>query len=244
MEQGILIGSDASAEWLIPWWWKRFSEFNSRPVCVVDFGMSKKMRAWCQKKMEVIPFSLEPVYVRQKNEIALEQLKLWKKQYRGPLWKAREVWFKKPGACLLSPYDLTLWIDLDCEVCASLDPVFAEVQEGVELVIGRQDFRLDAPVLYNSGVILFRKMSPFLHEWNQGCQTQNGSKMGDQDVLTSMLLEGKIRYKEMSPLYNWLMYSGAQPGIIIAHWAAGWGKEYIRKFGGLDSLRCNPTKTC
>jgi hypothetical protein len=68
--------------------------------------------------------------------------------------------------------------------------------------------------------------------------------MGDQDVLTSMLLEGKIRYKEMSPLYNWLMYSGAQPGIIIAHWAAGWGKEYIRKFGGLDSLRCNPTKTC
>ncbi len=237
MEQGILIGSDISAEWLIPWWWKRYSESNDHPVSIVDFGMSQKMRKWCQKKMEVIPFSMDPVYVRPKNEIAKEHLKLWNKQYRGPLWKAREAWFKKPGACLLSPYDLTLWIDLDCEVCESLDPVFREEEEGVELVIGRQDSRLDAPVIYNSGVILFRKNSPFLHEWNRLCLAQNGTMMGDQNILTSMLLEGNIRYKELSPFYNWLMYSGMYPGIVIAHWAAGWGKEYIRQFGGLKSLQ-------
>jgi hypothetical protein len=235
MQQGILIGSDIAAEWLIPWWWKRYREFNGRPVSIVDFGMSLKMRSWCLKKMEVIPFSLSPIDVRPKNEISKEHLKLWKKQYRGPLWQAREAWFKKPGACLLSPYDLTLWIDLDCEVCESLDPVFAEARDDVELVIGKQDWRLDAPVVYNSGVILFRKKSPFLHEWNLRCFSQNASMMGDQDVLTSMLLEGNIQYKELSPFYNWLMYSGVQPGIVIAHWSAGWGKEYIRRFGGLSS---------
>ncbi|MGH2639857.1 MAG: hypothetical protein ACRDF4_11365, partial [Rhabdochlamydiaceae bacterium] len=89
------------------------------------------------------------------------------------------------------------------------------------------------PIVYNSGVILFRRGSPFLKEWDLRCHKQNGTMMGDQDVLTEILLEGKIPFKKLAPFYNWLMYSGIQPGIVIAHWAAGWGKEYIRKYGGL-----------
>lgn len=236
MKHGIIIGADASAEWLIPWWWERYSYHCKLPASIVDFGMSKKQVAWCKKRMEVIPFSSEPLQVQPKSKIAKDHLKLWKKQYRGPLWTAREAWFKKPGACLLSPYDVSLWLDLDCEVCGSLDSLFAEWDPKMELVIGRQDFRLDQSIVYNSGVILFRKKAPFLAKWDLLSHTLNGTRMGDQNVLTEILLEGKTPFKELSPYYNWLMYSGIEPGIVIAHWAAGWGKEYISKFGGLHAL--------
>jgi hypothetical protein len=112
-----------------------------------------------------------------------------------------------------------------------------DFKNNLELVIGLQDFRLDKPTVYNSGVILFRKESPFLNEWNLRCELNNGHHMGDQDVLTEMLLEGKTFFKVLPPHYNWLMYAGIEPGIVIAHWAAGWGKEYIKKFGGLNKLQ-------
>lgn len=235
MKQGILIGADKSAEDLIPWWFRNYSRHSTLPVAIVDFGMSKKAISWCKQRMQVI-FLQESTIIKSKAEIAPNNLKLWKKQYRGPLWKAREAWFKKPQACRLTPFELTLWLDLDCEVCGSLDPLFAEFEEGMELAIGLQDFRLDKPIVYNSGVILFRQESPFLEEWDRSSQEQNGVMMGDQDVLTELLLEGNISFKQLSPFYNWLMYSGVHPGIVIAHWAAGWGKEYIRKYGGLFAL--------
>src|SRR3569832_307212 len=236
MEQGVIIGADQAAEWLIPWWWERYSSYCSRPVTIVDFGMSKSKVTWCEKRMDVIPCTADVAQVLPKNKIAKEHLKLWKKQYRGPLWTARNAWFKKPRACLLSPYELSLWIVLDCEVCGSLDSLFARWNPKFELAIGRQDFRLDEPIVYNSGVILFRKNAPFLARWDQLCRAQNGTMMGDQDVLTSILLEGTTHFEELSPYYNWLMYAGIEPGIVIAHWAAGWGKELISKFGGLHAL--------
>jgi hypothetical protein len=235
MKHGILIGADKSAEELLPWWWKHYSRHCSLPVAVVDFGMSKKALAWCKKHMQLITLKTSSS-VTPKNLIAPEDLKRWKKEYHGPLWKAREAWFKKPKACLLSPFDITLWLDLDCEVCGPLDSLFNELQPDIDLAIALQDFRPGTPTVYNSGVLLFRKKSPFLKEWDQLSQTHNGSMMGDQNVLTSILLKGKIRFKQLSPYYNWLMYRGAEPGIVIAHWAAGWGKEYIRKHGGLFDL--------
>lgn len=236
MKPGVVIGADASAESLIPWWWERYSSHCKLPVSIVDFGMSHKQAAWCRKRMEVIPFTAEHLQIEPKNKISKEYQKLWKKQYRGPIWTSREAWFKKPGACLLSPYDLSLWIDLDCEVCGPLDSLFAEWDEAVELAICKEVFRSDLPVAYNSGVILFQKGAPFLTKWNELCHSQNGTLMGDQDVLLQILLEGTTSFKELPTRYNWLMLGGVQPGIVIAHWASGWGKEYIAKFGGLHAL--------
>jgi hypothetical protein len=104
MKSGILIGADTRAEHLIPWWWKNYSSHCNLPVAIVDFGMSPKRRAWCAKRMEVITLS-DTTSVIPKNQILPEHLKLWKKQYRGPLWQARQAWFNKPKACLLTPFD-------------------------------------------------------------------------------------------------------------------------------------------
>jgi hypothetical protein len=235
VKEGILIGADQAAEKLLPWWWNYYSRYNKRDVVLVDFGMSKKGRAWCHGRIPCIECPKVP-FVKSKESIHPVIVTTWKKRYPGPLWKSRNAWFKKPAACLLSPFDRTLWLDLDCEVCGSLDLLFAEWEEGTELAIAREDFRLSNQQMFNSGVILFQKGAPFLQEWNQRCCLQNGSMMGDQDVLTAMLLEGEIAFKELPPFYNWPMYAGFQMGILIAHWVSGWGKKYIQEFGGLHTL--------
>lgn len=236
MKEGILLGADQIAEELIPWWWSHYSRYNDRPVALVDFGISSKGRSWCQKRMHMIPLPHEASFVQPPEEISIEQSKVWERRYHGPLWESRNAWFKKPQACLLTPFERTLWIDLDCEVCGALDPLFEEWEEGIELGIAREDFKFSQQDMFNSGVILYQQGAPFLKEWNRRCQEQNAIMMGDQDILTAMLLGGNISFKELSPIYNWLMYAGILPGIVIAHWAGGWGKNYIRKFGGLHTL--------
>lgn len=235
MKEGILIGADQGAEKLLSWWWSNYSRYNHRPVTLVDFGMSKTVQAWCKDRFTVLEnFLTQSIQVA--SDIEPNLVKTWKKRYRGPLWKSRQAWFKKPAACLLSPFDITLWLDLDCEVCGSLDPVFAAWEDQIELALAREDFRLSQQEMFNSGVLLFRKSAPFLQQWNDRCQKYNDTMMGDQDVLTDMLLKGEIAFKELPPIYNWPMYAGITPGILIAHWVAGWGKKYIRKFGGLHTL--------
>lgn len=241
MSEGILIGADRQVEEFLPWWWKYYSLYNSRPVSIVDFGMSEKGRAWCVGKMDIIEFKHAFDWMKSKSQIAPESWRQWKKQYHNGcaspnLWKSRHAWFKKPSACLLSPYDLTLWIDIDCEVCGSLEPIFDLKNKAFDLAIAREDFHKEWRPLYNSGVMLFRKNSPFLTQWHDRCRIDNGIVMGDQDVLTQLIVEGSIDVHEIPPNYNWLMYAGVHPGIQIAHWVSDWGKNYIRKFGGLHTL--------
>ncbi len=234
--EGILIAADRNIEDLIPWWWNSYARYDNRPVAIVDFGLSKEVLQWCQDRMQILSFSYDDSFICPKEKISQGNIKRWTKGYRGPLWKARQAWFKKPQACLLSPFNLTLWMDIDCEVCGPLDALFAEWEEPLELAIAKQDIRFSRRLAYNSGVFLFRQESPFLHRWNSLCRKQNKNMLGDQDILTCMLVKNQVQFKELSPFYNWLMYRGIHPGIVIAHWAAGWGKEYIRRFGGLQTL--------
>lgn len=238
MKEGILIAADSYAEELIPWWWSHYSRYNNRPVAIVDFGMSKRRKKWCQNRMGLISYPPEEFFVLKKEEIPPEYISRWTKngKYASMFWHAREAWFKKPKACLLSQFDLTLWMDLDCEVCGSLDSIFAQQEKGIDLVILKEDCRLNNQQPFNSGVMLIRKNSSFLKEWDYLCKTQNGAVLGDQDILTKMILKGKVSFKELPISFNWLMGLGFHPEILVAHWAAGWGKEYIQKFGGLHAL--------
>jgi lipopolysaccharide biosynthesis glycosyltransferase len=128
-------------------------------------------------------------------------------------------------------------------VCGSLKSLFNEWQKGIELGLVRENEKLSGQVMFNSGVLLFHKSSPFLIKWIKACDAKKEYLMGDQDVLTELILQGDISYKELSNTYNWLMFDGALPGAIIVHWAGGWGKEYIRKFGGIHSFkRCFAAK--
>lgn len=230
MQKGVLIGSDCKTEWLLPWWWKYYSKYNNFPVAIADFGLSSKMLKWCQKRFQVISIKAPPDFVHQKKTLSKNLAKQWQETYKGDIWQARAAWFKKPLACLQAPFDLTLWLDVDCEVCGPLKPLFDGFEKKSELAIVRESQD------YNSGVLLFWKRSSFLRKWAELCIKDNDKYMGDQNALTELILSGKVRIKELDPKYNWRMIQGYNDSAVVVHWCA-WGKEYLQKFGGLHELK-------
>jgi hypothetical protein len=234
MDKGILVAVDSHLEWLLPWWWKYYSKYNNYPVAFVDLGLSEEKRKWCRGKGTLIPL-VSPDFFIARETIAPPNARRWQKKYKGDLWQARRAWFKKPFACLQSSFDLTLWLDVDCEVCKPLEGLFEQWEPGIELVALPEKKK---KIEYNSGVMLFPKSAPFLQLWADLCQKENKDYMGDQNALTELILDKKLSFKELSPIYNWLMVHGFSPAIVIAHWAGG-GKEHIRKFGGLHDIAEN-----
>lgn len=235
--RGVLVASDHTIEWLLPWWWKNYSRYNTFPVAFVDLGISSQMVRWCKKKGQLIDLFDLPEFAQQKEQLSSKVIQDWEAIYKGDVWQARKAWFKKPLACLKSPFELTLWMDIDCEVCGPLNPLFAEWGEGIEVALVRDERHVEERN-FSSGVMLFAKGVPFLERWAELCRKESGQHMGDQNVLTQLLYSGEVAFKELDPIYNWIMYQGYNPAAVIAHWGA-WGKEYLQRFGGIHELLGN-----
>jgi hypothetical protein len=219
--KGVVVASDARLEWLIPWWWERYSRYNAYPVAFVDYGMSEEMRKWCAERGEVVPLSLPDLFSAGN---ALLKLLLLDKDVDEEWFFSRNAWFKKPFACLHSPFKKSVWIDLDCEMKGSIEPLFA-----MRLALAL-DHYADAPYypVYNSGVIAFEHGVSLFEEWADLCVRENHTFPGDQEVL-SWLIEQKKCIVEMPAIYNWSRLSHENPQAVIVHWHGPVGKEHIIK---------------
>jgi hypothetical protein len=241
---GILIGCDQAQEWLLPWWWENYADFNAHPVAFVDFGLSKEARAWCRKRGVVVDLQAAPFAVADQGRVDEETARLWEKMYREGIWKSRKVWFRKPYAMLLSPFERTIWIDCDCEILGDLSTLFSECQNasGVGLVRepefsqerSRENNLLhDREILYNSGVVVFAKRSVLIQKWAECCADGNLQFWGDQDVLSRLIYLHKFEVNEVDPIYNWRLSQGLNLRAVIVHWVQTSGKRYIQQRGGI-----------
>ena len=226
--QGVVVASDKHMEWLLPWWWERYSSCNILPVVFVDLGMSREKKKWCQKKGSVL--SLEGK--RQEKLPPPETLLEWKKRYGESYVQARNAWFKKPLACRMSPFETSLWLDLDCEVLENIEHIFSFLQGGQEISIA-WDARQE---VYNSGVIVFRKNSPLMEEWADLASTQSDLYWGDDRILSSILERFPEKVSLLSDLYHWRLSEGLPMGAKIIHWCGEWGKLCLAQHGGLKSV--------
>ncbi len=217
---GVLVGSDASQEWLLPWFWEHYSSCNDSPVAFADFGMSEEALLWCKSKGEVV--SGFPSLNRT------DRNPLWEKRYGQEVWKAREAWFKKPFALLASPFEKTVWIDLDCEVLSPLDALF-----GYDFAIAKER---NEDFLYNSGVIVYKKNLPLIQKWADVTKHSSHLYLGDQEILSHLICQDNPPMHELPSSYNWRMTDGLNLNAHIIHFAGAWGKTFIKKHGGLRSL--------
>jgi hypothetical protein len=238
MRQGILVGADKNIEWLLPWWWKYYSLYNNFPVAFADFGLSPKGVKWCQKHGDVI--SIASHRIASKKKIPVKRAKLWEKKYTLPsVWEVRKAWFQKPFALLQTPFEETAWIDLDCEVCASLTPLFDSWDRSKELALVREIERPSQESnLYNSGVIVFRKDAPFLSSWAQLCLQKNDRYLTDQHALSDLLARKQIPFQKLPDIFNWNICGQRDIPLtpVIIHWLSAWGKEFIRTHGGFHEF--------
>lgn len=230
MTQGIVVGADDNITWLLPWWWKYYSLHNTYPVTFVDFGLSAEAKAWCEERGNLVALKTDSFVTPQEKidpNLALE----WENFYGKKVWQAREGWFKKPFAMLLSPYDKTIWMDLDCEVMGNVSPLFDFLTEEADISL---NFDPGRPGIYNSGVVVFRKGAPLIADWAQACTVQNCHSIGDDYVVSRLIATEKYRFKTLPQEYNWWVGQGLNFSALILHWAA-WGKTFIETHGGLQA---------
>ncbi len=244
MNAGILVGCDETQEWLLSWWWEHFTAHNNIPVTFIDFGMSKASLSWCASKGDVIPLS-SSLIPSVKTSLSEKRIAEWENQYGKEVWQARCTWFKKPEALLLTPYEKTLWIDLDCEVLGSLEPLFAYADGTAELAIAREPNKgFDHEhITYNSGVIAYHSASSLVKKWAEQVPSTTALYLGDQDLLSALIATEKPKIYELPPEYNWRMSQGLNLNALIIHWAGTWGKTYIKTHGGLAPFLKAQTRT-
>jgi hypothetical protein len=217
--KGILTGADQTQEWLLPWWWEHYHQHNDYPVIFADFGLSTHMKNWCKERGKCIAIPAIDVFIQDKEDVDPVQANAWESYYGDRFWSYRKSWFKKPLACLQTDYDLTLWIDLDCEIRGSLSPI---LQSCCSVSLCRE-----RPQLYNSGVIAFRYGTSLIEEWARSTFHHNHQHRGDQDLLSWLIAHRSFVVEELPAIYNWLITNGDNPHAIINHWVGESAKNVL-----------------
>ncbi len=237
--KGIIVGCDQNQEWLLPWWWKHYSKHNHYPVAFVDFGLSKEAKDWCKQRGLYIDLTSADTstFVQKPNA---EIQKKWEARYGDAIWAERLAWFKKPFACLSSPFALTLWLDLDCQVRGSLDPLFHSLGLGIEIALRREsesiqqlhqqlEFILPGEINYNSGVIAFSHSSSIIQQWTELAVQHNELFISDQQALSRAIFLHKPIILDLPNEFNWSVAEGYHEPATIHHFHGGLLKMEIVK---------------
>jgi hypothetical protein len=225
-EDGIIIASDQTQEWLLPWWWENYRKHNDHPVGFVDFGMTPKKKNWCKERGEFISLPVADIFVAEKEEIDPTVLAEWEMKFGNKFWLCRNAWFKKPLACLQSPFKRSIWIDLDCEIRGSLQLLFDWSEpNGIALV---KEWINSPYTIYNSGVIVFRRGLSLIEDWAHLSFEKNHVFYGDQDILSYLIEKKKHPLTEMPTRCNWSRYYEENSDVLILHFHGEYGRSFIR----------------
>lgn len=226
-EKGFIVAADLTQEWLLPWWWDNYSKYNEYPVTFVDLGLSKEAKEWCKKKGHYIHLPISDVFVSEKSSFSPQHIQKWEELHGTHFWSSRNAWFKKPLACLQTPYNTSIWMDLDCEVKGSLSPMFSIPLPSSKITLAKEYYFTDRRDNVNSGVVLFQKEALIIEEWAKEALENNHSYVGDQDILYALIIAKKIPIGDFPLIYNWSRFNKENPDALIIHWHGNHGKSFI-----------------
>jgi hypothetical protein len=195
--EGIIVGCDLFQEWLLPWWWENYRRHNRYPIAFFDFGLSERMKAWCRERGEFI--KLPGILIKDREEVPPALVHEWESLYGDAFWNCREAWFKKPLACLGSPFERSVWLDLDCEVLGPLAFLFQACLHPSGLALAKDQ----TAATYNSGVIAFQNGCSLVEEWADQSVEKADAFRGDQDLLSHIIADKKASICELPSTYNW-----------------------------------------
>lgn len=222
-EKGFIVAADQTLEWLLPWWWERYTKYNDFPVTFVDLGLSKEMKNWCKKQGHYIRLPVPDVFVVDPKE-DLEKIM---KEELGPNFSiSRNAWFKKPLSCLQSPYELSVWMDIDCEIKGSLHSIFSLPLPSSGIALA-QKYCIDYPCDINSGVILFQRGIPIMEAWAKEALKNNQPYVGDENILYDFMMRGEVYIENLPHIYNWSRRFDHNPDALVIHWHGRHGKSFI-----------------
>lgn len=222
-ECGVIVAADITQQWLLPWWWDNYQKSNNYPVTFVNLGMTSEVKQWCQERGSLIDLPFPSLFTVEKEAIPAERVESWESVLGETMWHSRDAWFKKPLACLQSPYLYTLWIDLDCQILQSLLPLFTACKASQGLAMTKQGYQNQ----YNAGVIAFHRGLPLLETWAKRCLTDHHLFPGDEDVLCHLIHEEQFPITDLPSHYNLSRHHKETAETVILHWHGPHGKQCI-----------------
>lgn len=160
--------------------------------------------------------------------IAEDLREKWEELHGFGTWKARHFWFSKPFVLLQSPFEQTIWFDLDCEVIASIAHLFYKLHSS-SLVLTKDKREFSEEMRYNSGVVIYDVKATLLTLWASACVQKNDQFLGDGQVLTELIQELGFAAAELPAKYNWIIKRGVNPEAAVLHWSGTWGKQTIQQ---------------
>lgn len=237
MNKGILTGCNEAHEWMLKWWWTHYTKHNDYPVAFCDFGMSKSARLWCEQKGTVLTPKRHN-FMKQPDSTLVSK---WKNLHPDDTTTQRPIWFYKPLLLDATPFDQTIWIDVDAEVKQSLASLFdilnqtqngfaacEDVPRGISL--RREQGLLHADEnAYLAGVIAFTKSSPILKKWVKTCINRNHLFFSEQDALNRTLFEENLSITTLPSRFNYAPCTDCPlpENLVIYHHPFSHGKKNI-----------------
>lgn len=232
--EGIIAGCDKNQEWLLPWWWEHYSEYNSYPVAFADYGMSEPSAAWCRERG--LYFKAPEIERAAKEEVSSESTTLWEKHYGEGIWFHRELCLRKPFVLLASPFPFSIWLDVDCRVRGNLEPLFELIRSGAEIGMRREPdqvqeshrkkgFLHQDEINYNSGVIPYRKNAKILRDWTNQIRENSGEFIFDQHAFSRAIHLNQTTMIELPEIYNWSPGDGSNPEALVYHFHGAFLKD-------------------
>jgi len=250
-EDGVIVGLSRNHEWMLEWWFTNYSRTNSHPVTFVDFGdMSPEAKEWCRAHGGLVSLEIDTnLFVVDRSKLTPEAIALWESTVTGEdIWKSRQEFFKKPFACLASPYRRTIWLDTDCQVLKSIAPIFAfcnnpqgialAEEPPIVLLKHKQDGLLEPDELeYNTGVVVFERNCSVIPTWARYCVESSTCLRGDQEALSRWAYENDVHLPSIPMIYNWraniVPSEELMQEIVVLH-CLGAYKQLIRRQIGLE----------
>ena len=147
---------------------------------------------------------------------------------------------------LQCPFEIGLWLDLDCESLGNLEPIFEYIDPVTGIALARihekwqednlaQGLILPGEVAYSSGVIAFYPQSVVIKKWAEISLINNHLFIGDQDILSRLIFNEGHAVGEIPLIYNWYITYGINISVVVAHWG-GKTKEILKSHGGFRKM--------
>ncbi len=204
----VLTGCDFNTEWQLNWFIENYGTHENRPLIIADFGMSEQYLKYVSNHPRV-------------NGI----MNLTKTKEQG--------WFNKPIAMFNSPADKTVWVDTDCEIKTSLNPLFRMiVRNKLNMVEDKPWTKRRKETWHNSGVVGFIGRPEILHTWCNAIRAN--PNVGDQEVLHGLLnpITRITHINDIPSEWNVMRLATDEDGytgpISIQHHTGSKGKVKIR----------------
>lgn len=217
-----MTGCNADQEWMLKWWWKHYKKHNDYPVTFSDFGMSAGARKWCEERGTLLPFNPQSINLKMETAAA------WGDKIGISTWSKRAIWFAKALILEETPYEKTVWTDIDCEILKPLTPLFelAESKDGFAIAYDNEEnTRLakkcrmieDNVRVLQVGVLAFKKTSPVIPAWIDYCLKNLDSELSEQSALSNLQAKSLFDITILSNKYNWLKPENPSPHTVINH---------------------------